>query len=182
MPVERRSGSNQTAAILIGIATVVVVVAAVWWLISLASGGGGPVSFNLGDDEFNAGQTERLATQIEENGPVLFSDVSGRGQVRPIWVNHFGDDSTREWYVFTAIGPGAPADCFLTWNESETLFDQRTPNPDEPGEPGEICADEVYSVTGEGVEAFTWKLDDDDNLVIDIRGDSTGDSDSDDSN
>ena len=116
MPVEKRSGTNQTTAIIVGIVSVAVCVALAWWLISVASSGGGPVQFNLGDDEFNAGQVERLATQVSKDGPVLFSDVSGRGQVRPIWINHFGDDPTREWYVFTAIAPDAPEDCFLAWN------------------------------------------------------------------
>jgi hypothetical protein len=174
MPVERRSGTSQTTAILIGVVSVVVCVALVWWLINLASGGGGPVSLNLGDDEFNAGQTKRLTKQIGEEGPVLFSDVSGRGQVRPIWVNHFGDDPAREWYVFSAIAPEADANCFLAWNDGETLFDQRTPNEDDPAEPGAICAPEVYSATGTAEsgpdpEAYNWSVDDDGNLVIDFR-------------
>jgi hypothetical protein len=181
MPVERRSGANQTTAILIGIASVVVCVAVVLWLINLASGGGGPVSLNLGDEQFNAGQTERLARQIEESGPVLFSDVSGQGQIRPIWVNHFGDDPATQWFVISAVAPDAPQNCFLAWNASEELFEQRTPNEEDPTEPGEICAPEVFSVTGEGeapgtgVETWDWSVDDDDNLLINFREDPADD-------
>jgi hypothetical protein len=171
MPVEQRSGGSQAAAIAIGVAAVVVAVAAAWLLLDWFSGGDAPVQVNLGDEDFDAGQVARISAQIAEEGPILYSDVSGRGQNRPIWVNHFGEDPKTGWYVFDAIAPGAPEGCFLAWNAEENLFDERTPDPDDPQSPGELCRDVTYSATGEGLEQAIWKVDEDDNLIITLRDD-----------
>jgi hypothetical protein len=175
MPVEQRSGSSQVTSIIIGVVVVVLAVAATWGLLRLASGDDAPVKVRLGDDTFDAGQASRLAGQIAEEGPVLFSDVSGRGQLRPIWVNHFGDDPELQWSVFTATAPGAAEGCFLAWNAEENLFDVRTPDPDDPKALGELCNEDTYGVTGDGLEQFPWRIDDDGNLIIDLR-ESTDDS------
>lgn len=180
MPVEQRSGSSQVTSIIIGVVVVVLAVAATWGLLRLASGDDAPVKVRLGDDTFDAGQASRLARQIAEEGPVLFSDVSGRGQLRPIWVNHFGDDPELQWSVFTAVAPGAPEGCFLAWNAQENLFDVRTPDPEDPKALGEPCNQDTYSVTGDDLERFPWRIDDDGNLIIDLR-ESTDDSSTDDS-
>ena len=174
MPVEQRSGGSQAAAIAIGVAAVVVAVAAAWLLLDWFSGGDAPVQVNLGDEDFDAGQVARISAQIAEEGPILYSDVSGRGQNRPIWVNHFGEDPKTGWYVFDAIAPGAPDGCFLAWNAEENLFDERTPAPDDPQAPGELFRDVAYSATGEGLEQAIWKVDEDDNLIITLRDDDAG--------
>ena len=107
MPVERRSGTKQVTSIVFGIVAVLIAVGIAWGLLALASGGTGPVRIQLGDDEFDAGQAVRLSRQIQQDGPTLFSDVSGRGQLQPIVVNHFGDDPEIRWVAFPAVAPGA---------------------------------------------------------------------------
>jgi hypothetical protein len=174
MPVEQRSGTSQLTAIGIGVATVVVAVAAVWGLLSLASGGDGPVKIQLGDEDFDAGQVARISDQVAEEGPVLYSDVSGRGQNQPIWVNHFGDDPEQQWYVFSAVAPGAEPGCFVAWNAEENYFDERRPDEDDPRALGTLCRDVQYPATGDGLEQFTWKVDADDNLIITLRDDEGG--------
>ncbi|MGI9579399.1 MAG: hypothetical protein ACR2OH_14465 [Microthrixaceae bacterium] len=169
MPVEQRSGGSQAAAIAIGVVAVIFSVAAVWLLLGWFSGGDAPVQINLGDEDFDAGQVTRIAAQIEQEGPILYSDVSGRGQNRPIWVNHFNDDPDSGWYVFDAIAPGAPEGCFLAWNSQENLFDERRPDPDDPQALGKLCRNVTYSATGEGLEQAIWKVDSDDNLIITLR-------------
>lgn len=182
MPVEQRSGGSQLSAIAIGVVAVVVAVGATWGLLSLASGGDGPVRIQLGDDDFDAGQVERIAAQIAEEAPVLYSDVSGRGQNQPIWVNHFGDDPEQQWFVFSAIAPGAEPGCFLAWNAAENLFDERRPNTDDPQEPGELCRDITVAATGETAtqgdppEQFTWMIDSEDNLIVTLRDDQEADN------
>lgn len=174
MPVEQRSRISQVTGVLIAIGAVLLAVGASWGLLRLASGGDGPVQIQLGDEDFDAGQVNRISTQIAEEGPVLYSDVSGRGQRQPIWVNHFGDDPELQWYVFSAIAPGAEEGCFLAWNEAENLFDERRPDPDDPRAQGELCRDVTYSATGEPeeggepLEQFTWSIDSDDNLIIEV--------------
>ncbi|MCZ7628304.1 MAG: hypothetical protein M5U19_04245 [Microthrixaceae bacterium] len=176
MPVEQRSRISQLTGVLIAVGAVIVALGASWGLIQLASGGDGPVKIQLGDEDFDAGQVERIAAQIAEEGPVLYSDVSGRGQRQPIWVNHFGDDANAQWYVFSAIAPATPEGCFLSWSERDNLFDERRPDPDDPRAKGELCSDTTFSATGEvgpgsSVEApeqFTWSVDDEDNLIIEL--------------
>jgi len=171
MPVERRSGVRQVTAIGIGVAAVVLAVGLAWGLLALASGGDGPVRLRLGDDEFDAGQAQRLSRQIGRDGPVLFSDVSGRGQRRPIFVNHFGDDPEQRWVAFSAAAPGAPRGCFLSWSQERELFEERAVAEGAGRERGELCRDVTYPPTGEGLEQYEWKVDDEGNLLVDLRGD-----------
>ena len=172
MPVERRSGTKQLTSVLFALAAVAVAVGIAWGMLTLASGGDGPVRIQLGDDEFDAGQAVRLSRQIQEDGPAIFSDVSGRGQRQPIVVNHFGDDPEILWVAFPAVAPGADEGCFLTWNAERELFEDRRP-PEGAGrdELGELCSDVTYPPNGEGLEQYGWQVDDQGNLIIDVRGD-----------
>jgi hypothetical protein len=177
MPVEQRSGGRQARAVLVGVAVLVLAVGAAWGLVALASGGRGPVEVRLGDDVFDAGQAARLSRQIASDGPILFSDVSGRGQLRPIVVNHFGDDPERRWVAFSAVAPGAPEGCFLAWNAERNLFDERVARDGAGREAGELCRDVTYSADGSGssdgstLKSFPWRVDEDGNLIIDLRPD-----------
>lgn len=176
MPVEQRSRISQMTGVLIAIGAVVLAVGASWLLLRLANGGEGPVKIQLGDEDFDAGQVERIAAQVAKEGPVLYPDVSGRGQLRPIWVNHFSNDAKAQWYVFSAIAPDAPEGCFLVWNDDEELFEERRTDPDDPRTPGELCRDVTFSATGEAPdgdaadapEQFTWSVNDEDNLIIEL--------------
>lgn len=172
MPVERRSGTKQITSVLFGIVAVLLAVGIAWGMLALASGGDGPVRIQLGDDEFKVGNAERQARQIAEDGPAIYSDVSGRGQVQPIVVNHFGDDPEIRWVAFPAVAPGADEGCFLTWNAEEEVFDERRP-PEGGGKDdvGEVCSNVTYPPNGEGLEQFGWKVDDEGSLIIDVRGD-----------
>lgn len=172
MPVERRSGTKQITSVLFGIVAVVIAIGIAWGMLALASGGDGPVRIQLGDDEFDAGQAVRLSRQIQQDGPALFSDVSGRGQLQPIVVNHFGDDPEIRWVAFPAVAPGASEGCFLTWNAELELFEERRP-PEGAGrdDVGELCSNVTYPANGEGLEQFGWEVDDEGDLIIDVRGD-----------
>lgn len=173
MPVERRSGPKQLTAVVFGIIAVLLAIGLAWGMLALASGGDGPVRVQLGDDEFRVGNAERQARQIAEDGPAIYSDVSGRGQRQPIVVNHFGDDAEVRWVAFPAVLPGASEGCFLTWNAERDLFDERRP-PEGGGrdDVGELCSDRTAPPNGEGLEQFGWQVDEEGNLLIDVRGDA----------
>lgn len=171
MPVERRSGTKQVTSVVFGIVAVALAIGLAWGMLALASGGDGPVRIQLGDDEFRVGNAERQARQIAEDGPAVYSDVSGRGQVQPIVVNHFGDDATIRWVAFPAVAPDAAEGCFLTWSADRQLFEQRrAPEGAGKGDVGELCSDVTYPPNGEGLEQFGWQVDDEGNLIIDVRG------------
>ncbi len=180
MPVERRSGSKQATSVIIGIVALVLAVLAAWGMIHLASGGKGPVQVQLGDDTFDAGFTSRMAAQIEQDGPLLFSDVSGRGQRQPIYVVHIGDVEDDGWFALSAVAPGAPEGCFVTWNPDRDLFEERRAADSSAGRDalGELCRDVTWTADGSGgsdgsvLEAFPWKVDED-RLIIDLRPDQS---------
>lgn len=174
MPVERRSGTKQVTSVVFGIIAVVIAVGLAWGMLRLASGGDGPVRIQLGDDEFRVGNAVRQARQIAEDGPAVYSDVSGRGQVQPIVVNHFGDDAAIRWVAFPAVAPGASEGCYLAWNDDLEVFEQRrAPEGAGKGDVGELCSDVTYPPNGEGLEQFGWEVDEEGNLIIDVRGDDT---------
>jgi hypothetical protein len=183
MPVERRSGSKQATSVVVGVVALVVAVVAAWGMIQLASGGKGPVQVQLGDDTFDAGFTARMSKQIAEDGPLLFSDVSGRGQRQPIYVNHFGDEENQNWVALAAVAPGAAEGCFLSWNAERNLFEERRATDASGGRDavGELCRDVTWSADGSGgsdgskLTAFPWKVDSDDRLIIDLRPDQSRD-------
>lgn len=175
MPVERRSGRRQATSVVVGVVAVVVAVGLAWLMIDLASGGDGPVQVRLGDDVFDAGVAQRISDQIAADGPILYSDVSGRGQQRPIVVNHFGDDPARQWVAFEATLPGAEENCFLAWNAERNLFEERAVAEGAGRDVGELCRDVVVSADGSTasdgsvVEQFPWRIDAEGLLLIDLR-------------
>lgn len=175
MPVERRSGTKQTMAIGIGIVSVVLAVALAWTILRL-SGGKASTQLRLGDDVFEAGNAVRMSKQIQKDGPLLFSDVSGRGQQRPIFVNHFGDDPEIRWVAFDAKAPGAAKNCFLSWNSEREVLEERSVADGNNREKGELCRTETFPPNGEGLTQYKWKVDEAGLLTIDFRKDDQKDS------
>lgn len=181
MPVERRSGSQQTRSVILAVVALVIAVLGAWGMIRLASGGQGPVKVQLGDDTFDAGFATRMADQIDKDGPLLFSDVSGRGQRQPIYVVHIGSDEKDGWFALSAIAPGAAEGCFVTWNPESELFEERRAADPARGRDalGERCRDVTWSANGTDgsdgseLEAFPWEIDKDERLIIDLRPDQS---------
>lgn len=157
---------------MIAVTTLIVAIAIAWAIIAM-SGGSSNTRLRIGDDVFKAGDSARMSTQIREGGPLLFSDVSGRGQNRPIFVNHFGDDPDERWVAFDAVAPRAPQNCYLAWSKERGLFEERSVtefSTDEDGEPlGELCRDVTFPPNGEGLTQYRWKVDDEGMLTIDFR-------------
>ncbi|MCB1258530.1 MAG: hypothetical protein KDB26_15575 [Microthrixaceae bacterium] len=174
MPVEVRSGRQQTTAIGIGIVALVLAIALAWGILKVASGGGTSTRLRLGDDVFEAGNATRLSKQIKAEGPLLFSDVSGRGQNRPVFINHFGDDPDIRWVAFDAVAPDAPENCFLSWSVERELFEERSVAAGGDYRKGEICRDITFAANGEGLTQYKWTVNDEGLLSIDFRKDPEG--------
>ena len=179
MPVERRSGGKQVMSVAIALVAVALAVGLAWGMLALASGGDGPVKLQLGDDVFDAGNAVRQSKQIAQDGPLLFPDVAGRGQRRPLIVNHFGDDPETRWVAFPATAPGASEGCYLAWSAEREVFEERSAPEGGGRDQGELCRDVTYPPNGEGLDQFPWKIDDQGKLIIDLRpddGDDDGDA------
>lgn len=78
------------------------------------------IDVRLGDVDFRGIVADDLADEVSKNGPIPFPDLVGGD--RPIWINHFGDDSAKGWVVFLAKVPGGESGCFVQWIEQEKMF------------------------------------------------------------
>ena len=157
MPIERRDSSAQLRAILIGVVALIFVATLGYATFRAASGDGQGVVTNPGsnNERFNAGDAERLADRIAEDGPVLHGDPSGN-QARPIYISHVGDDPEEGWYSFVAKPTDSPEDCFVNWDlDAETFTSD--------------CSDDTFDRTGEGLEQLPNEIDEG-SLIIDVKG------------
>jgi hypothetical protein len=153
MPVARNQGHGARAALFSLVA--LVLLAGGLWLAAVWLGGVPNPDLNLGDDVFDAGEVDRIAKEIEDNGPALFGDVAGRAS-RDIIVQHIGDDPNEGWLAFDAREPGASRDCFAEWVPEEEHFE-------------DTCTDTVYPPDGEGLRQYSVEVRDG-RVEVDLRG------------
>ena len=135
----------------LAIAGVAVAIALVFGLSVLASRG--DVEVNLGDDVFDAGKVEPIAAEIDDRGPITYSDVGGGD--RDIIVQHLGDDPRVGWIAFDARPPGASRDCFLRWNDRMREFT-------------DTCSGDTYPADGGDLARYPARVVDE-RLEIDLR-------------
>jgi hypothetical protein len=142
MPVERGPQINLRSALVLGLSGVFVAGALFVFVAWLAGSGG--VEVQLGDDEFENLQTERIAAEIADRGPILFSDVAGGD--RDIILQHLGDDLEHGWLAFDAQQPGADRSCFFAWNPDDEVFVETCDGTVLPPDGGDQPTYEVYLV------------------------------------
>ena len=130
---------------------VLVAVAIGFVLLRLARGG--DVEVRLGSDTFGAGRATRIAAEVADRGPALYSDVAGGS--RDLVVNHLGDDPAVGWVAFSAREPGAPRDCYVEWRPEAAHFVDR-------------CSERAYPADGTGLEQFPVSVVDGE-VVVDIN-------------
>ena len=75
----------------------------------------------IGDQTFQAGDAAKKAKLIEESGPILYADVSGRKD-RDMILQHLGDDDAKGWYAFLAAPIDQARDCTWIWQPAEEQF------------------------------------------------------------
>jgi hypothetical protein len=156
MPVERGPALSARSAIILALSAVFVAGVLFLFVVWLAGTGDG-VEVQLGDDVFDAGRTERIAAEIADRGPILYSDVAGG--TRDLYLNHLSEDPTEGWVAFAAQQPGAARDCFLEWQPDEEHF-------------VDTCDDAaVFPPDGGDQPRYEVFLEEDDErIVIDING------------
>lgn len=116
--------------------------------------GSGSVDVRLGDDVFRAGQVERLAANIERDGPIAIPDASP-DRARDIYLQHLGETPEEGWLAFAAQAPGAERTCLLEWLPAEREF--RDP-----------CGDESFPANGSGLARYPTDVTDG-LLSVDLR-------------
>jgi len=118
-PVARSTG-HAGRALLVGTVSILLIMA-VLFLAAVVYGHQASPSIKLGDATFHGGSTKHLAKDIANDGPAIFSDVSG-GASRDLIVQHLGTDTDHGWYAFLARVPGKPRSCTWQWQAAEHLF------------------------------------------------------------
>jgi hypothetical protein len=152
VPVGARTSRREVFALASAAAGVAIAVAIGWAMLRMA--GTGEVTTRLGDDVFDAGRADRIAAEIDQRGPALYSDVAG-GE-RDIVLQHLGDDATTGWYAFAARPEGAPRDCYVDWRPDAEEF-------------RDVCSGEAFPPDGEGLEQFPVRVEGG-RVVVDIKG------------
>lgn len=152
MPIEQRKTSGQLRAVSIALAVLAAAVALTVLFFQFAgngtsTSGGGTSSASSPGGLFAAGRADRLSKSIAKDGPLLFSDVSGRGQRRPLFLSHEGPSPRIGWTAFAAQNPGDPAGCYLQWVKSADHFVGRD-------EKGKDCGSMTFPKSGDGLPSY----------------------------
>lgn len=136
----------------------VVVLGIALGLVTLALGSRNSTDLAIGDQTFKAGSAEKKAELIEESGPILYADVSGRKD-RDMILQHTGDDPTKGWHAFLAAPIDKSRDCTWIWQPDEEIFRAK-------------CDEELTApADGEGLPQFEVTVKDG-QLDVDLNADA----------
>ena len=152
MLVVQSQGHAGKALAVAGVAIVLIAVVTVF--VALAANRG-DVDVNLGDERFNAGQTDRQANVIEDGGglPILYQDLVGND--RHLFVQHLGDEQDEGWVAFGAFDPDDPTCTVLIDREEKVLVNE--------------CNESVtYPLDGEGLRQYPVSIEDGD-IYVDVN-------------
>lgn len=121
-PVERSKGHAGRALAVSGMGVAVVLL--VLWGASVFTSNQSSFDVRLGDQTFQGGNAETLAEEIDEQGPIIYGDISDSGSsgTRDIILQHLGDDPEEGWYAFRAQPPDRSRECTWNWQPDEELF------------------------------------------------------------
>jgi len=144
-PVARSTGHAGRALAVSAVAIGLMIAIAIG-LALLASRG--TVEVRLGDETFGGQRAERLAAEIDRDGPILYPDVAAGD--RDIMLQHLGDDPERGWFAFAARPEGTSRDCTVRWDSTEEVF--RLLDPD--GEVREPCDGQEFPADGTGLPQY----------------------------
>lgn len=156
MPVARGPQINARSAVLVGLTGVVIAALLGGFVIWLASQSSDVEIF--GSSDFNAGKIGRISDEIDDRGPILYSDVGSRRE-RDIILQHLGDDDEEGWLAFAARRPEDPRDCFFQWDPATEEF-FLTSDTDT------VCEDVRVDAAGSGLVAYEVEIRDGDIRVL----------------
>lgn len=158
MPIAKPGQQGGRQLLMLGAASLLGIVAMVWLMTQFADAGTN-TEINIGDAVFPVGHVERLSEDIEDKGPLLFSDVSGGD--RDIFLQHVGDDEMTGWSAFGVRQLDAVRDCYVEWEADRDEFVDN-------------CDATTYPADGTGLPQYPVNVDSDGNLSVDVRAAITG--------
>lgn len=120
-PVEAPSRGHVGRAGMVSVVAVILVFSGLW-LIAVTLGDRNSPDLKLGDQTFRAaGDAKSMAKQIAKNGPIIYTDVSGRKD-RDLILQHIGTNPKTGWFAFAAQPPNKARDCTWQWKPKENQF------------------------------------------------------------
>ncbi len=158
MPVGRRTAAGEVRAIVMVVMALVVLVGGVLLFLNLVSNRSGDVTIRLGDERFDAGRVDRIAAEIDDRGPILYSDVAGG--TRDMLLNHLSEDPQSGWVAFEARRPGAERDCALRWDPDRQVFAESS-----------ACGGATFPPDGSGLQQYPVEVIDG-NIVVDLNAEA----------
>jgi len=156
MPIAQSSKTPARQAILVGLGATMGLLS-ILFLVTQADRLTGQGSTNLdlevADGLFHPGNIERLSADIEANGPLFFSDLSGGD--RDILLQHLGPSPKEGWFAIGARADDATRDCFVEWTPSSDAFVDN-------------CDATHYPADGAGLPSYLLQIDAAGDLAIDL--------------
>lgn len=167
MPVGRPTSGRELRAIALALGGVALTVLVGFFMLRVSNNRN--VQVRLGDEKFYAGRVSRIAPEIIDRGPVLYSDVAGGD--RDIYLNHLSDDPQTGWVAFDARPAAAPRSCTLLWLAGAQHFELfRVTASLGVGElPTERCTAETWPADGAGLASYPVEIVNG-SISIDLNG------------
>ncbi len=152
MPIAQSQGHAGKALVIASVAIVLIAVVTIF--VALAASRG-DVELNLGDDRFNAGNTDEIAARIAKDDglPALYADLVNGD--RPIFVQHTGDDPDTGWAAFGAFDPDNPS-CIIEIDRDAKILVSSCDRTF------------TYPLTGDGLRAYPTTVEGGD-VIVDIN-------------
>jgi hypothetical protein len=144
MPIERRTSRSQTTTLIVSVVALAIAVILVIGVLRAATHHSHDTVI-APNATFDAGPVKDLLAEIRRDGPTLYPDVAGGGQIRPIYVSHTGATDKTGWQVIDGRVKGAKTDCFLKWKPSRNLF-------------ATSCDDQTFPPGGGSQHHYKWKI------------------------
>ena len=109
-PELRSPLARAVAPVLGGIAFFAVLGLITWGIAAYISSSDAQTTESLAPSRLELGGVTALANDVNENGPLLFSELATITGRRSLVVDHEGDDATQGWRIYYAYPKGRP-DC-----------------------------------------------------------------------
>lgn len=158
MPVAKGPQISPRSVLILGftVMTIAGLLVLMVWLVTSQS----DTQIVLGDRDFNAGDIDAIRQEIDDHGPILYSDVGAGGQ-RDIIVTYRVTGAELEWLAFSARREGDPRDCYFSWDDRAGQF-LLTSAPSSSTDCEEVTADAV----GTGLRHYRVEIRDDNIHVL----------------
>ena len=113
VPEFRSPLARAVLPVLGGIVVLSMIAGFTWAIAAFISRGGSNATERLAPSTFTIGNVERLASTVEDDGPLLFPELGTSIGTRSIVVDHTGDVAADNWRVYWAYPADRDASCVV---------------------------------------------------------------------